>query len=50
MFTKQHYKEIATILKNNDACLNTIRDFILYFQKDNENFDEQKFMDCINGV
>ncbi len=55
MFTKQHYKAIAEIIKKDT---NSIRDLVFvpkaalvkdladYFTKDNEHFDRAKFLEA----
>jgi len=53
MFTKQHYKEIASIIANShDACEDEgywavegiAEDLIDYFIENNPNFDRDKFL------
>lgn len=54
MFTKQHYKVIADIIKTNQrkddtlftmaAHLNLVKSLTEYFVKDNDMFDKQKFL------
>lgn len=62
MFTRQHYKAIAEIIKtnnavktevspfyrqgNNDACQFITKDLADYFTRDNERFDRQKFVEA----
>ena len=58
MFTQQHYKEIAKILKDNNFPLSwppravqarLVSDFVVLFEKDNPKFDVDKFLNTIYG-
>ena len=62
MFTKQHYEVIAKIIKDNTSIAGLLTkdtDIILrygliyeladYFQKDNPNFDRDKFITASGG-
>ena len=46
--TKKDYISIAKILKDNKICISntTIKDFVIMFKKDNERFNEDKFMNA----
>ncbi len=59
MFTKEHYIEIAKILKKNEEtnpylCTRkfqsmTVRRFVLMLESDCSEFNEEKFLDAIYG-
>ena len=59
MFTKEHYIEIAKVLKATiDVMTNsegmhirskTVQDFVSMLEKDNDKFDADEFLDAIYG-
>lgn len=61
MFTKEHYVEIAKILKENRLSAMTeyplpmqvnakiVQNFVSLFEKDSSNFDAERFLDAIYG-
>ena len=46
MMTRKHFIAIAEILKENNASFEMIREFVYFLQKENPNFDYQKFQDA----
>lgn len=60
MFTKEHYIEIAKVLKDAETTplasvggrlllSKVVQDFVLMLEKDNSKFDAEKFLDIIYG-
>ena len=54
MFEKRHYKVIADILKEVVECYwlktdDTVDEFVNYFNKNETNFDEEKFRKATGG-
>jgi hypothetical protein len=47
VFTEQHYKELARMIKNNIDYYGFINDLIDTFKLDNPKFDEAKFRKAI---